>query len=297
MDLHLRLFQDFRKFLLIERGLSKNSIHSYSYDLLKFEKYLKTNRKNIYQVTSQDITQFLLEEKKKNNSSRTLARAVAAIRQFYKFLEIENKSVRNPTETIDSPNLDPHLPDFLTNEEIDKLFSHFNEADAYELRDYAVFELLYSSGLRISEAIGLELADVDFEDDLIKVTGKGEKERIVPFGPKAKEILYRYMDWARPLILKNRSTTYLFVSKKSVQLDRKSVWRLLKKYTLRSGIGKKITPHTLRHSFATHLLENGADLKSVQELLGHVDISTTQIYTHLVSGALQEMHKKFHPRS
>lgn len=296
MDLDLRLFQDFRKFLLIERGLSKNSIHSYSYDLKKFEKYIKSHGKNIYQVTSQDITQFLLNEKKKNNSSRTLARAVAAIRQFYKFLEIEHKGIANPTDSIDSPNLDPHLPDFLTTTEVDRLFSHFNIKDAYELRDYAVFELLYASGLRISEAIGLKLEDVDFEDDLIHVLGKGDKERIVPFGPKAKEILNQYIKWARSQILKSRHTDYLFVSKKSGQLDRKSVWRLLKKYSDRSGIKKKITPHTLRHSFATHLIENGADLKAVQELLGHVDISTTQIYTHLASQSLKEMHKKYHPR-
>lgn len=296
MELHLRLFKDFREFLTIERGLSSNSIHSYSYDLKKFEKYLINNEKNIYQVTSSDITQFLIEEKKKNSSSRTLARAIAAIRQFYKFLELENKSFVNPTETIETPNLDPYLPDFLTVEEIKKLFNQFNEDDSFELRDYAVFELIYSSGLRISEAIGLKLDDIDFENSLLRVEGKGGKERIIPFGPKAKEILQTYLDNGRSKILKNKHADYLFVSKKSGNLDRKSVWRLLKKYVKRAEFVKKITPHTLRHSFATHLLENGADLKAVQELLGHVDISTTQIYTHLAKQSLNDIHKNYHPR-
>jgi integrase/recombinase XerD len=296
VELHIRLFKDFRKFLSIEKGLSTNSVHSYSYDLKKFEKYLVKNNKNIYQVTSTDISQFLKEEKKKNSSSRTLARAVAAIRQFYKFLEIENKSFVNPTETIETPNLDPYLPDFLSVEETEKLFRQFRIDEVFELRDYAMFELLYSSGLRISEAIAIKLNDLDYENSLLRVEGKGGKERIVPFGPKAKEIIELYLEKGRIKILKNKTTDYLFVSKKSGHLDRKSVWRLLKKYVKRSGITKKITPHTLRHTFATHLLENGADLKAVQELLGHVDISTTQVYTHLAKQSLKNLHENFHPR-
>lgn len=296
MDLELRVFEDFRKFLLIERGLSQNSIHSYTYDLKKFEKYLQKKGKNVYTVTSQDIANFLKEEKKKKNSARTMARAVAAIRQFYRFLELENRAPSNPTKLVDSPDLETHLPDFLAMEEVDHLFQQFNRADPYELRDYTLFELLYSSGLRISESINLTMEDIDFDDELLRIRGKGDKERIVPFGPKASELLAEYLKQGRPEILKERDSEYLFVSKKSLQLDRKSVWRLLKKYTVRSGIKKHITPHTLRHSFATHLLESGADLRAVQELLGHVDISTTQIYTHLAKESLKRLHQKYHPR-
>ncbi len=297
VDVNIRILKDFRKFLLIERGLSQNSIHGYSYDLKKFEKYLQTHGKNIFQATSADISNFILEERKKNNSTRTVARAVAAIRQFYRFLEMEKKTDINPMNTIDSPDLEAHLPDFLSTEEIKLFFDQFDQADPFECRDNALFELMYSSGLRISEVTALQIKDIDFENQLLKVTGKGDKQRIVPFGSRATRALENYLKNGRVQIIKQRESDFLFVSKKSNALDRKSVWRLMKKYTERSRITKHITPHTLRHSFATHLLENGADLRSVQELLGHVDISTTQIYTHLAKQAMKKMHARFHPRN
>ena len=280
----------------MERGLSENSIFSYSYDLKKFQAYLIRHKKDFLEVKSEDITLFLKEQKRKKISSRSLARAVAALRQFYRFLREEKQVSVNPAEKIQTPEVKKSLPDYLTLEEINELFATIREDDPYELRDKSIFELLYSSGLRISEACNLRMDDVDLENMFLTIRGKGGRERLVPFGEKSLNILRKYLENARDDILKNRFSDYLFISKKGDFLNRKSVWRLLKKYLSRTTITKDITPHTFRHSFATHLIENNADLKSVQELLGHIDISTTQIYTHLASRTLKEVHRKFHPR-
>lgn len=288
----------FKKFLQVEKGLSQNSIYSYTYDLKKFSEFLSSKNKNIMDANQDDIQQFLKFEKiSKNNSSRTLARSLAAIRQFYNFLSDNLEgSIQNPTEKIETPQVEKSLPDFLTVNELDKLFNSISEEESYELRDKTIFELLYSSGLRISEAIDLKLSDIDFENSFIQVIGKGDKERLVPAGKEALRLLSKYIKDSRTVILGARESEFLFVSKKGSQLNRKSVWRLLKNYVTRTEIQKNITPHTLRHSFATHLIENGADLRSVQELLGHMDISTTQVYTHMARKKLQEIHKNFHPK-
>ena len=288
--------KEFQDYLLMEKGLSENSIFSYSYDLKKFNEYLNVHNKTFVQVETDDITEYLKEQKKKKISSRSLARAVAALRQFYRYLKEENKVTINPVEKVQTPDVKKSLPDYLTLEEINELFSTIREDDPYELRDKAIFELLYSSGLRISEACNLLLADVDFENMFLTIRGKGGRERLVPFGEHSLSILRMYLERARDQILKERFSDYLFISKKGDFLNRKSVWRLLKKYLSRTNIKKVVTPHTFRHSFATHMIENNADLRSVQELLGHIDISTTQIYTHLASRTLKEVHKKFHPR-
>jgi integrase/recombinase XerD len=287
----------FKRFLQVEKGLSQNSIYSYTYDLKKFSEFLETKNKNILDANQEDIQQFLVFEKnKKKNSSRTLARSLAAIRQFYNFMSDKFEDIDNPTIKIESPHIEKTLPDFLTINEMDRLFKSISEDDAYELRDKTIFELLYSCGLRISEAIEILHNNVDFENSYINVIGKGNKERIVPFGEEADRLLTKYIKDSRPRILGSRESDYLFISKKGSKLNRKSVWRLLKNYVSRTKINKNITPHTLRHSFATHLIENGADLRSVQELLGHVDISTTQVYTHMAKKKLQEIHKKYHPK-
>jgi integrase/recombinase XerD len=287
----------FKRFLQVEKGLSPNSIYSYTYDLKKFNEYLESNDKDILAATQEDVLQFLKFEKtKKKNSSRTQARSLAAIRQFYNFLANTNEGIANPTTKIESPHIEKTLPDFLTIREVDKLFESISEEDPYELRDKTIFELLYSSGLRISEAIDLEYDDIDFESSFITVIGKGNKERIVPINEEAKRLLQKYLKESRQDILGIRESDYLFISKKGSKLNRKSVWRLLKNYVAGLKINKNITPHTLRHSFATHLLENGADLRSVQELLGHMDISTTQVYTHMAKENLQKIHKGFHPK-
>lgn len=288
----------FKKFLQVEKGLSQNSIYSYTYDLKKFSEFLSNKSKNILDATHEDIQQFLKYEKNdKKNSTRTLARSLAAIRQFYNFISDNvDTNIKNPTEKIETPHVEKTLPDFLTVNELNKLFNSISEEDCYELRDKTIFELLYSSGLRISEAIDLNSGDVDFDNMFVTVIGKGNKQRMVPIGKEAARLLSKYKKESRPAIIGSRESEYLFVSKKGSQLNRKSVWRLLKNYVTRTEIKKNITPHTLRHSFATHLIENGADLRSVQELLGHMDISTTQIYTHMAKKQLQKIHKSFHPK-
>ncbi|MBN1534942.1 MAG: site-specific tyrosine recombinase XerD [Spirochaetes bacterium] len=293
----LQAIKRFKKFLQVEKGLSPNSIYSYTYDLKKFSEFLLSKNKTILNATQDDIQQFLMFEKiSKKNSSRTQARSLAAIRQFYNFISDKFDNIDNPTVKIESPHIEKTLPDFLTIQEVNRLFGSISENDLFELRDKAIFELLYSCGLRISEAIEILHSNVDFDGSYIKVTGKGNKERIVPFGEEATRLLKKYIFESRPGILGSRESDYLFISKKGSKLNRKSVWRLLKNYVMRTKINKNITPHTLRHSFATHLIENGADLRSVQELLGHVDISTTQIYTHLAKKKLQDIHKDFHPK-
>lgn len=291
-----KLIKDFQDYLLVEKGLSENSIFSYSYDLKKFHDFLSRHEKDFLEVKSEYISNFLKEQKKKKISSRSLARAVAALRQFYRYLKDEKRLTQNPVEKIQTPEVKKSLPDYLTLSEIDELFTSIREDDPYERRDKAIFELLYSSGLRISEACNLLMNDVDLENMFLTVRGKGGRERLVPFGEKSLLIMRKYLENARDEILKNRFSDYLFISKKGDFLNRKSVWRLLKKYISRTHIKKIVTPHTFRHSFATHLIENNADLRSVQELLGHIDISTTQVYTHLASRTLKEVHKKYHPR-
>lgn len=294
----IQAIKRFKRFLQTEKGLSPNSIYSYTYDLKKFSDFLSRNNKDMLSATNEDVQQFLKFEKtKKHNSSRTLARSLAAIRQFYNFVSDTFGAMENPTSTIITPHIEKTLPDYLTVTEMETFFGSISENEPFELRDKAIFELLYSCGLRISEAVELRLGDVDFDNDFIKVKGKGDKERLVPLGSEAKRLLRKYLKESRPSILGERTSDYAFISKKGSMLNRKSVWRLLKGYVDKTEIRKNITPHTLRHSFATHLVENGADLRSVQELLGHVDISTTQVYTHLARKELQKIHKRFHPKA
>jgi len=293
----IQAIRRFKRFLQVEKGLSLNSIHSYTYDLKKFNTFLTSKKKTFLAATQNDVQQFLkFEKNKKNNASSTQARSLAAIRQFYSFISNIEK-VNNPTLKVESPHIERSLPDFLTVKEVDFIFKNISEDDIFELRDKTIFELLYSCGLRISEAVEIKPGDIDFANAQIHVVGKGDKERIIPMGQEARRLLAEYKKKSRLAILGERESEYFFVSKKGSSLNRKSVWRLLKKYMERTKISKNITPHTLRHSFATHLLENGADLRSVQELLGHIDISTTQVYTHLAKKKLQEIHKKYHPKA
>ncbi|EMY59959.1 site-specific tyrosine recombinase XerD [Leptospira terpstrae] len=291
-----QLLQTFQEYLSVEKGLSDNSIYSYGYDLNKFAIFLEKEHINFLEVKANDIMRFLEEERERKISAKTLAREVVAIRQFYKYLRDEKRLDSNPTEKIETPEVARTIPDYLTQTEIEELFRNIKEDNLYELRDKCIFELLYSSGLRISEACNLRMTDIDMENMTITVEGKGGRQRLVPFGEKSLEILKKYLTESRTEILKKRTCEFVFVSKKGSYINRKSVWRLLNHYIKRTKIKKKVTPHTLRHSFATHLLENHADLKSVQELLGHIDISTTQIYTHMANKTLKEVHKKFHPR-
>lgn len=291
------LVRKFQQYLEVERGLSQNSISSYLSDLQKLDRFLDKEEKELESIVKQDIQNFLKEETRKKLSNRTRARVIASLRQFYNYLSDKNIIGLNPMENIEAPKIEKTLPDYLSRDEIRQLFSVFDVNNALELRDKTMFELLYSCGLRISEACNLKLEDIDLSSMLIRVTGKGERERLVPYGEVAQELLDKYVNDYRSQIVYGSNLEFLFISKKGGALSRKSAWRLLKKYMERAGIEKNITPHTLRHSFATHLLQNNADLRSVQELLGHIDISTTQIYTHLAAKDIVEAHKKFHPRS
>lgn len=298
---HQNYLKDFENYLQVERGLSENSIFSYISDLNKLNRFLsksgKGNKSGLTALTRKDIQEFLREESRKKISTRTRARVIASLRQFYNYLEANRLIGTNPMEHVEAPKIERTLPDYLEKDEIKKLFKVFDENHPLELRDKTMFELLYSGGLRISEACALKVSDIDMEHMIVHVIGKGGRERLVPFGEMAERLLKRYLKEARPVILREDPSPYLFVSKKGSALNRKSAWRLLKRYINRAGIEKNITPHTLRHSFATHLLQNNADLRSVQELLGHMDISTTQIYTHLVASDLEETHRKHHPRA
>ncbi|MCS6985116.1 MAG: site-specific tyrosine recombinase XerD [Leptospiraceae bacterium] len=288
--------KDFENYLLVEKGLSENSIFSYLSDLTKLNRFAQSHSRSLISLTRNDILEFLREESRRNLSSRTRARVIASLRQFYNYLEQNKVITQNPMTDVESPKVERHLPDYLTQEEIKKLFMVFNESDILELRDKTLFELMYSAGLRISEACQLKMQDVNLDQMQLRIIGKGGRERLVPFGDVAYELLQKYLSHSRPA-LATKPSPYVFISKKGGALNRKSAWRLLKRYIGRAQIKKKITPHTLRHSFATHLLQNNADLRAVQELLGHLDISTTQIYTHLVRSDLEKTHKKYHPRA
>lgn len=291
------LVKEFKDYLEVEKGLSQNSIFSYLSDLNKLNKYLEKEKKDFKNTTRDEIQAFLREESTRKISSRTRARVIASLRQFYNYLEIQHVIDNNPMDKVESPKIERNLPDFLTQEEVQRLFQVFNKDNDLELRDLAMFEMVYSAGLRISEACSLKLSDIDMDNMLVNVKGKGGRERLVPLGEIAADLLQEYTKNVRELMKGAKSSEYLFISKKAGAINRKSAWRLLKRYIERAGINKNITPHTLRHSFATHLLQNNADLRAVQELLGHIDISTTQIYTHVVSKELEKAHKIHHPRS
>jgi integrase/recombinase XerD len=292
-----KIVKEFKDYLEIEKGLSQNSIFSYLSDIKKLDKFLLKDNKDLVSIGKNEIYEFLREETVKKVSNRTKARVIASLRQFYNYLEIQKFINDNPMDKVESPKIERHLPDFLTQDEIKNLFAVFNHANDLEFRDLTMFEILYSAGLRISEACNLKVSELDMENMLINVQGKGGRERLVPFGEIAAEYLNEYLGKIRDRIMGDRNSEYVFISKKGGSINRKSAWRLLKRYIDRAGIKKNITPHTLRHSFATHLLQNNADLRSVQELLGHIDISTTQIYTHVVSKELEKAHKIHHPRS
>ena len=291
------LIQDFLNYLSIERGLAKNTLLAYKRDLIKFFEYLKsTNIDSITAVSRQAISSFMLSEKDRGLSANSISRELAGIKSFFKFLVRDNKVKENVTSVIESPKLWKRLPFALNIDEVELLLKAPNVRDLMGIRDRACLELMYATGMRVSELCNLKVRDLNMDIGFAKCFGKGDKERIVPFGTKAKESISRYLDKARQQFLKKRISNFLFLTRLGKSMSRQTFWKIVKKYTKQAGIKKKITPHSLRHSFATHILERGADLRIVQELLGHADISTTQIYTHVNKDRLKAIHKKFHPR-
>jgi integrase/recombinase XerD len=291
------LIEQFLDYLSVEKGLSTNTITSYRLDLKKFSAYLHGRGiKSADKVTKHDISKYLYYLKDKSLSSGSISRNLVAIKMFYRFLVAERLAKENPAGLIESPRLVRTLPEVLGTGEIVKMLEVPDKRDILGLRDRAVMELMYATGMRVSEVVDLMLEGLNIDVGFIRCTGKGGKERIVPIGRDAQTALSRYLAKSRPKLSRRAEDRHLFLSRFGKKVSRQSFWKMLKKYARTAGIKKRITPHMLRHSFATHLLEKGADLRSVQEMLGHADISTTQIYTHINKARLKGIHKRFHPR-
>ena len=253
--------------------------------------------KDLSKIKRQDITTYMLYLKDKGIGSNSISRALVAIKMFYRFLVQEHLTKEDVSGVIESPKLIRGLPDVLNVEEIEKLLSGPDLRDNVGIRDRAALELMYATGMRVSEMVDITKEGVNLDVGFIKCKGKGDKERIVPIGKKAKEALVRYIEKARPGFLKGKEDPHLFISRLGKSISRQTFWKMIKRYAKLARIKKEITPHTLRHSFATHLLEHGADLRVVQEMLGHADIATTQLYTHIDRTRLKSIHKQFHPRA
>jgi integrase/recombinase XerD len=291
------LVDRFINYLLVEKGLSMNTLESYSLDLKRYLDFLKES--GINEISEEDtslILKHLIELRKEGLNARSRARHLVTLRGFYTFLVHEKIIEHDSAQMVDLPKIGLKLPDVLSVEEIQELLKVPDLTTHRGLRDAAMLELLYAAGLRVSELVKLKIQDINLEAGFIRVFGKGSKERIVPIGHFARDKVRDYLTYGRPFLLKNFQSIYLFVARAGNPMTRQGFWKLIKQYSSKAGLVKKITPHSFRHSFATHLLEAGADLRSVQLMLGHVDISTTQIYTHVVREQLQKLHEKYHPR-
>ena len=291
------LLEEFLSYLSVERGLSANTLAAYRRDIARFFEYLKSRHiPSIQRVTRQIIDSFMLSEKDRGLSASSISRGLACLKSFFKFLVNENKVKEDVTGIIESPKLWKKLPDALSLGEVELLLKGPNVREIAGRRDKAALELMYATGMRVSEIINLKMDDVNMGVGFVKCFGKGGKERIVPFGRLAKESISQYLDKSRPELLRKKVSNFLFLTRLGRPMSRQSFWKIIKKYAKAENIKKNITPHTLRHSFATHVLERGADLRILQEMLGHADISTTQIYTHVNKERLKSIHQKFHPR-
>jgi len=293
----IELIEQYLDYLALEKGLAKNSMESYSGDLMEFTDCLETNNiADIKKVDTAAILGWLVNLKKKGLSAKSRARHLVTIRGFYKYLIRENLNDRDPAKMVDIPKTGLHLPGVLSFDEVKSLLELPDLTKPRELRNAAMLEILYGAGLRVSELVRMKVQDVNLEANFVRIFGKGSKERVVPIGSHARKRTLDWLENGRPCIMKNHYSQYLFTARAGNPMTRQGFWKILKKYAGLAGISKNVTPHTLRHSFATHLLEGGADLRSVQTMLGHSDISTTQIYTHVSREYLLEMHKKYHPR-
>ena len=287
----------FLNYLIVEKGLSKNTIEAYSHGLNRFLNYLRRKgMEEVREISKLDIREFLLFLKKKGLSSKTLARNLVSIRVFMRFLTEESILSANPAEEIESPKTAKTLPEILSLEEVETLLEQPDTQIPQGMRDRAMLEMLYATGMRVSELTQLQVNHVHLEAGYVLVYGKGSKERIVPIGNEAMKWARRYMGETRERLLKKRESPFLFVNRSGKPMSRQYFWKSIKAYGRRAGIRKRIAPHLIRHSFASHLLERGADLRSVQLMLGHVDISTTQIYTHVTGERLKKIHQRYHPR-
>ena len=291
------VIEDFIDYIVVEKGLSKNSVAAYRRDLLKFESFLDKGQVHILKARREDVLSFISFLREGGLGSRSAARNLVAIRMLFRFLKAEKRIEVLPTENIELPRSFKRLPDTLSPAEVELILKSPDETDPLGMRDRAMFELLYATGLRVSELVNITINRLNLEVGFLVAMGKGSKERVIPMGEIAMEWIRRYIRGARVKTLKGRESDYLFVTARGDKMTRQGFWKILRKHAMKVGIYKKISPHTLRHSFATHLLDGGADLRSVQSMLGHADISTTQIYTHINSERLKKIYKQFHPRS
>jgi integrase/recombinase XerD len=284
----------------VEKGLSANTISAYKRDLQKFDEFARRRKLTLESVGRDDLVDFLAGLYRLKLESRTVARQLVTLRNFFRFAQIQELIAEDPSINLESPKIRRHLPGYLRLEEVEKLLEQPDAKTPMGLRDRAMLEVLYSTGLRVSELTGLGVNDLDTKVGCVRCVGKGDKERIVPVGKKALGMVDKYLREGRPQLLRNAKASSgpaLFINRRGAALSRVGVWKILSAYGRRAGLRVALTPHMLRHSFATHLLEGGADLRSVQLMLGHADISTTQIYTHVVEERLKQIYKAHHPRA
>ncbi len=292
------LIDQFRDHVLLERGLSNNTAEAYGADLARFAAFLKQHGiRSVNDIERDDVLDFLMDEKDRGASMNSISRRLVAIKVFLRFLQQEGMLARNVTDVMDSPKLWRVLPGVLSMREVDRLLAAPTGNDRYAVRDRALLELFYATGLRVSELAALCLEDIHFDEGYLRCFGKGNKARVVPFGERARQTLSRYLAEARELFGPDLAERRVFVTRRGAGFSRKSIWRLVKQYAMKAGIDKDVSPHTLRHSFASHLLANGASLRVIQEMLGHADIATTQVYTHVDRSRLRSVHARFHPRA
>jgi len=289
------LADQFIHHLRIEKGLAKNTIESYSRDLTRYFGFLEKAKLNPLKASQINIMEYV-SSLAGSLSIRSIARNMSSLKAFYRFLVADEKIETNPARLMSNPKLPRRLPGVLSGEEVARLLAAPDASTSRGLRNQAMLELLYASGLRVSELVGLRIGNIDLEAGWVRTIGKGSKERMVPMGSIAQQSLKEYLTHSRPNLLKKRGSSHLFVTSRAKPMSRQAFWKIVKRYSRQVGIKKEISPHSLRHSFATHLLEHGADLRSVQLMLGHSDISTTQIYTHVTRERLKQIHEKYHPR-
>jgi integrase/recombinase XerD len=296
LKMNQRLDQ-FLHYLIVEKGLSKNTIEAYGHNLNRFLTHLqKKGIRKLEEIGKLDVKAFLLSLKKQGLSAKTVVRNLVALRTFFKFLTQEGMLEANPVEEIDSPTVAKTLPEILSLKEVEQVLEQPDPQTLLGVRDRAMLELLYATGMRVSELTRLPMNQINLEGGYVLLYGKGSKERLVPLGKEAIQRVAQYLETARGKLAKGKESPFLFINRSGRQMSRQHFWKNLKAYGLKAGIRKRITPHLLRHSFASHLLERGADLRSVQMMLGHVDISTTQIYTHVTGERLKKVHERYHPR-
>jgi integrase/recombinase XerD len=287
----------FLNYARVEKGLAENTLAAYGGDLAKFQAFADEAKLTLGSIGRDHLVDFLGGLYKRKLDSRSVARHLVTLRTFFRFALAEGIVKEDPTLNLDSPKVWKTLPTFLSMDEVDRLLALPDSSTVFGARDKAMLELLYSTGLRVSELVGVRVGDLDLQSGCLRCIGKGNKERLVPVGRQAVAAIQVYLKEARPKMLRGRSTPFLFLNRLGGKLSRVGFWKILSAYGRRAGLRRKLTPHKLRHSFATHLLERGADLRSVQLMLGHADISTTQIYTHVIQERLKQVYKAHHPRA